>query len=131
MHHFGRLDEIWFIVSPQNPFKELKDLLSQEIRLNLVQKAIAYCDKFVASDIEFNMRIPSYTYDTMIRLAEIHPTYRFSIIMGGDTFQGIEKWKNYKELLNAFDIILYKQLHLAMIINQNHLVCHQPNLRRI
>ena len=78
------VDEVWFIVSPQNPFKQNKNLLHEFDRLDLVQQAIAEDFHFKVSDIEFNMNRPSYTIDTLAVLREKYD-HDFRLI-AGDTW---------------------------------------------
>lgn len=103
------VNQIWFVVSPQNPLKETSSLLNEKSRYYLTQLAIESEPKFKASNIEFGLPRPSYTIDTMMHLTEKYPQHEFSIIMGGDSFQNIPKWKNYKELLKQFKIIIYNR----------------------
>ena len=77
------LDQIWFVVSPQNPHKKSKNLLHEFDRLDLVERAIADNFAFKSCDIEFSLTKPSYTIDTLIYLTERHPTKEFSLILGG------------------------------------------------
>ena len=92
-------DEVWFVVSPHNPFKKKKSLLHEFDRYDMVQAAIESNSKFRVSDIEFKMPQPSYTVDTLTYLSEKHPTYKFSIIVGGDSLSHFHKWKNYEKIL--------------------------------
>jgi len=92
-------DEVWFVVSPQNPFKSSSTLLNENHRLELVKIAIEGETKIKASNVEFKMPKPSYTIDTLIYLSEKYSKNSFSIIMGSDGFQNIEKWKNYKQII--------------------------------
>ena len=101
------LDKIWLVVSPQNPFKEKQTLLNEYDRLHLLRLAIEGNDGLVASDIEFKLPKPSYTIDTLTHLKEKHPTYQFSLIMGGDNLASLHKWKNYELILNNHDIYVY------------------------
>ena len=103
------LDEVWFVVSPQNPFKNTASLLNEQHRLSLVKIAIDGEKKLKASNVEFKLPKPSYTADTLIYLAEKYPTKKFSIIMGSDGFQNIEKWKNYKYIINNYNIFIYQR----------------------
>jgi nicotinate-nucleotide adenylyltransferase len=103
------MDEIWFVVSPHNPFKESSSLLNENHRLHLVRLAIEHQPKFRASSIEFQLPRPSYTSDTMIHLTEKYPTHQFSIIVGGDSFQNIKKWKNADVLLKNYDLLVYER----------------------
>lgn len=104
------LDEVWFVVSPQNPFKEKSTLLSEFNRLHLVNLAIEGNDKLKASSIEFGMPKPSYTIDTVTYLEEKFPHHKFSLIMGSDNLKGITKWKNSELLLQKCEIYVYERL---------------------
>lgn len=104
------LDEVWFVVSPQNPFKEKSSLLSEFNRLHLVNLAIEGNDKLKASNIEFGMPKPSYTIDTVTYLEEKFPQHKFSLIMGSDNLKGISKWKNSELLIQKCDIYVYERL---------------------
>ena len=101
------LDEVWFVVSPQNPFKNAAGLLNEQHRLSLVKIAIEGEKKMKASNIEFKMPRPSYTIDTLISLEEKYPLHNFSIILGSDGYQNIEKWKNYKQIIINYNIYIY------------------------
>lgn len=103
------LDQIWFVVSPQNPLKPSSSLLNEYHRLFLVQTAIEGESRLKASDIEFKLPKPSYTVDTLTYLQEKYPSHQFSIIMGSDSFQNLPKWKNYTWLLQHFPIYVYKR----------------------
>lgn len=102
-------EKIWFIVSPQNPLKETKSLLNERQRLHLLNIAIGDNDHMKASDIEFNLPRPSYTAVTLAHLTEKHPNYEFVVIMGGDSFQNITRWKNYEYILANYPILLYNR----------------------
>ncbi len=102
-------DELWYIVSPHNPLKDKRELLEEAKRLSLIQQVIEGEKNMQVSDIEFSLPQPSYTIDTMQALRIAHPSHTFSIVMGGDSFANITKWKNYKELLKHYDIMLYQR----------------------
>jgi len=103
------IDEVWFVVSPQNPFKKPGALLNENHRLHLIQLAIEGEKKLRVSNIEFKLPRPSYTIDTLIYLKEKYPAYTFSIIIGSDGYQNIEKWKNAEVILNNYPILIYKR----------------------
>lgn len=103
------LDEIWMVVSPQNPHKSKKSLASEYDRLNLLLLAIDDHEYIKASDIEFKLPKPSYTIDTLTHLSEKHPNYTFSLIMGGDNLGSLHKWKNYELILKNHHIYVYKR----------------------
>lgn len=101
------LDEIWFVVSPQNPFKERPTLLNEYDRLHLVELAVEEDDRFRASNIEFSLPKPSYTIDTLTYLAEKYPNHQFALLMGSDNLNSFKKWKNYKAILKHYSIYIY------------------------
>lgn len=101
------LQQVWFIVSPQNPLKPKRTLLRDYDRLHLVQLAIGDNLLLRASDVEFNLPKPSYTIDTLTVLKEKYPDKEFVLIMGGDNLGTFHKWKNYELLLRDFEIYVY------------------------
>ncbi len=103
------VDQIWFIVSPQNPFKPSATLLNEYHRLHLAQLAVEGEKRLKVSDIEFNLPRPSYTVDTMTYLEEKYPGYQFSIILGGDSFQNLHKWKNAEILTQRYTFYVYRR----------------------
>ena len=103
------LDKVWFIVSPQNPFKKSASLLNEYDRLHLVQVAIEHNDRFRASDIEFSLPKPSYTVQTLAYLKEKYPSYLFSIIMGSDSYQNLPQWHNSAVITENYELIIYKR----------------------
>ena len=103
------INKIWFIVSPQNPFKESKTLLNEFDRLHLVRLATQDDNRIKCSDIEFNLPKPSYTSNTLAFLSEKYPEHQFSIIMGSDSYQNLDKWKNYETIINNYPVYVYKR----------------------
>jgi nicotinate-nucleotide adenylyltransferase len=104
-----QLDKIWFVVSPQNPFKQPQGLLNENDRLQLVRLAVQDDPRLKASDAEFKLSKPSYTANTLVHLAEKYPDYSFTIIAGSDSFQNMDKWKNADFILNNYPICVYKR----------------------
>ena len=101
------VQQVWFIVSPQNPFKKNKNLLHEFDRLDMVKAAVADDYAFRAVDIEFGMPKPSYTVDTLTLLQEKHPEKVFHLIIGEDNLASFPKWKNHKQILEHFNLIVY------------------------
>ncbi len=103
------LDQVWMVVSPQNPLKKKNTLAKDRDRLHLVNLAIG--DNFLlrSSDIEFSMPKPSYTIDTLTYLEEKYPDHQFVLIMGGDNLKTLHKWKNYEKLISDYEIYIYKR----------------------
>lgn len=108
------LDQVWFVVSPQNPFKSSHTLLNEYHRLHLVRLAIEDDKRFRASDIEFRLPKPSYTSDTLAYLSEEHPNHEFSIILGSDSLTNFEKWKNFSHILSRYRLWVYERPGFAV-----------------
>lgn len=103
------VQQVWFVVSPQNPFKNSSTLLNEYHRLHLVNLAIENDPKLKVSDIEFRLPKPSYTSDTLIHLKEKYPQHAFCVIMGSDSFQNLDKWKNSEILKRDYEFFIYKR----------------------
>jgi nicotinate-nucleotide adenylyltransferase len=103
------LDQVWFVVSPQNPLKPSGSLLNEYHRLHLAKLAVEGENTLKASDIEFKLPKPSYTSDTLAYLREKYPDHEFAIIMGSDSFENLPKWKNYLYILQNYPIYIYKR----------------------
>lgn len=103
------VDKVWFVVSPHNPLKEAHTLLNEYHRLHLVELAIEENTRFRASNVEFHLPKPSYTIDTLTYLTEKFPLEQFSVIMGSDSFQNIHRWKNYEQLVEDYEVIVYNR----------------------
>lgn len=100
-------EEVWMVVSPCNPLKEQADLLDEYLRLDMLMLAIKDYPAFKASDIEFTMPIPSYSIDTLTKLSEEFPDREFCLVIGSDNALVFDKWKNYRELLERYEILVY------------------------
>lgn len=103
------LDEVWFVVSPQNPLKTKSSLLNEYDRLHLVELAIDGDRRFRASNVEFSLPKPSYSVDTLAYLTDKHPAHKFSLIMGGDNLATLTKWKNYEAILKHYKVFVYSR----------------------
>jgi nicotinate-nucleotide adenylyltransferase len=106
---YTQLQQVWLVVSPQNPLKPSNSLLNEYHRLHLVQLAISNNNLLKVSDIEFKLPKPSYTINTLTYLQEKHPQHQFSIIVGSDSFKNIHHWKNGDVLLKNWNIIVYNR----------------------
>ncbi|WP_417430809.1 nicotinate (nicotinamide) nucleotide adenylyltransferase [Halpernia sp.] len=104
------MDELWFVVSPQNPFKEKKSLLKDYHRLDMVQIALKNYPKMRASNVEFSLPTPAYTIDTLTYLKEKYPKNSFSLIMGEDNLKSLPKWKNFEILIKNYQILIYPRI---------------------
>ena len=108
MIEFSELQQIWFVITPHNPFKKKKTLLDNYQRYELVCLGIENnFDKLRASNIEFNLPQPSYTIDTLTHLKEKYPKHEFSLIMGSDNLNNFHKWKNYEQILKHHHLYIY------------------------
>jgi nicotinate-nucleotide adenylyltransferase len=114
------VQEVWFIVSPQNPFKKNKGLLHEFDRIDMVRAAIADDYSLRALDIEFNMPKPSYTIDTLVRLHEKYPEHHFKLIIGEDNLGSFPRWKNHDQILNLYGLIVYPRPNAAESTLVNH-----------
>lgn len=103
----SEIDQLWFVVSPQNPFKKLNQLLDARLRIDMVNLCIGHDDRFRASDIELSLPVPSYTIDTLAILKEKYPKDDFTLLMGSDNLTHLHKWKNAEVLLTNHDIIVF------------------------
>ncbi len=111
------IEKVWFVVSPQNPFKTESTLLNEFHRLHLVRLATEDDTRIKASDIEFGLPKPSYTTATLTYLAEKHPEHEFCIIMGSDSFQNLHKWKNYEVIVKNYPVYVYTRPGFEAINN--------------
>ena len=107
MADFTELDQVWLVVTPQNPLKKKNTLLEDYHRLAMVEIAVEDNTKLTASNIEFKLPQPSYTSNTLAYLKEKHPKHEFSLIMGEDNLRTLHKWKNFDEILNNHMIYVY------------------------
>jgi nicotinate-nucleotide adenylyltransferase len=114
------LNEVWFVISPQNPLKQKKTLLDDHHRLALVNAAIEDNPKFRASNIEFGLPQPSYTINTLTVLSEKYPNRNFALVMGADNLQTIHKWKNYELILKDYRIFVYPRQDADGGFYRNH-----------
>ncbi|PWJ36064.1 nicotinate (nicotinamide) nucleotide adenylyltransferase [Sediminitomix flava] len=120
------VDQVWFVVSPQNPFKKKKSLAHEFDRLDMVRLAISDNPLFNVSDIEFRMPRPSFTVDTLTYLSEKYPSYDFKLIVGEDNLEHFPKWKNYETVLDEYGLLVYPRPNS----NASDLVKH-PNVKFI
>lgn len=104
------LDQVWFVVTPHNPFKKKSSLLDNHQRLEMVYRATKDYNKLKPSDIEFKLPQPNYTINTLAHIQEKHPEHDFCLIMGEDNLKSFHKWKNYELILQNHDIYVYPRI---------------------
>jgi nicotinate-nucleotide adenylyltransferase len=122
---FTHLDKIWFIVSPQNPFKANDTLLDERTRLEMLKLAINGDERFNASDFEFNLTRPSYTVNTLAELQKTHPNDTFIPIIGGDNLQSFHLWKDYETIIDNHEIYVYRRAGF----HENPLLANHPKIK--
>lgn len=121
------LDEVWLMVTPQNPLKNRRQLLNEYDRLEMVRLATENNDKLRASDFEFSLPRPSFTIDTLTHLKDRYPQHEFALIMGSDTVNSIPKWKNADLLQANYDIYAYPRPNAALTHKPQRLqICDTP-----
>jgi nicotinate-nucleotide adenylyltransferase len=120
------LDKVWFVVSPQNPFKQSKGLLHEFDRYDMVRVAIHDNYKLEVSDVEFNLPKPSYTIHTLVHLSEQHPTKDFKVIIGGDNLDSFTRWKNNERILEDYGLYVYPRPGMQLSGLKDH-----PNVKMV
>ena len=109
-NHFAEhsdLEEVWCVVTPQNPFKTKQSVLDNHQRLEIVYLATKEYPKIKPSDIEFQLPQPNYTVHSLAYLEEKYPKHEFALIMGEDNLASLPKWKNAEVLLDRYPIYVY------------------------
>ena len=114
------VDQVWFVITPESPFKKGKIITSQEHRLAMVNLAIEDYINFEASDIEFQLSHPQYTANTLRYLKNKHSEYNFLIIMGSDNYGSLlaDEWKDSEYILKNFKICVYQRTDETPVIGE-------------
>jgi nicotinate-nucleotide adenylyltransferase len=135
MVDYTDLDQVWLVVSPQNPLKNKASLLKDYHRLAIVRIAVEGNSKLKASDIEFGLPKPSYTSTTLAFIKEKYPNDTFSLIMGEDNLRTFHKWRNYEEIISNHHIYIYpralteqERLEQSDQINSTTIFDNHPNI---
>ncbi|MGL4993243.1 MAG: nicotinate (nicotinamide) nucleotide adenylyltransferase [Bacteroidales bacterium] len=123
---YAHLDEIWMMVSPHNPLKELSNLSSAEDRLEMLRIALMGDKKIKASDFELSLPQPSYTITTLERLSSLHKDCEFTLIIGGDNWSSFHKWKSWQKIVDNYNIIVYPRKDEAIVEQENVRVIKAP-----
>jgi len=114
------IEQVWFVVSPQNPFKKAKSLAHEFDRLDMVEAAIYDNPRLKATDIEFSMPKPSYTVDTLAYLSDKYPSHSFSLIIGEDNLKSFPKWKNHEIILAQYGLYVYPRPNTGVSQLKDH-----------
>ena len=107
MTELAGLDEVWLVVSPQNPLKERGDLLDDRLRLEMTRMALAPYPKLKASDFEFALPRPSYMWNTLQALSAAHPDREFTLLIGADNWEVFSRWYHYEDIIAHYPIAIY------------------------
>lgn len=103
-----KLDEVWYMVSPQNPWKrEADDLKPEQVRYEITEAALEGEEGLIASDYEFHLPRPSYTWNTLQNLKADFPDHRFTLIIGGDNWERFPNWAHAGEILQNYQIAVF------------------------
>jgi len=113
-------DQIWMVVSPNNPLKENSLLANENDRLNMVKLAIREIPCLHACDVEFSLQKPSYTIETLNCLEKQYPNHKFALILGADNLENFHQWKNYEEILHRYRIYVYPRNSKNMKLQIEH-----------
>jgi len=105
----GLVDEVWLVLTPQNPLKPKKSLLADHHRLAMLRLAIEDNVRLKACDIEFLLPAPHYTIHTLVHLDEKYPNYAFSLIVGTDNLASFHLWKNHETILEHYELIVFER----------------------
>ena len=124
------LQQVWFVVSPQNPFKKAKNLLNEYDRLRMVELAVEDNYDLRACNIEFSMPKPSYTADTLAYLGEKYPQHNFHLILGSDNLTHFHRWKNYQAIIDHHLLYVYPRPD-ASAPNINDEISTHPSLHHV
>jgi nicotinate-nucleotide adenylyltransferase len=116
-------DQIWFLITPQNPLKKKDDLMDQDLRLELLQKSVVGYSKFFVSTIEWEMPHPSYTINTLQKLRMLYPQNSFELIIGSDNWATFHRWKDYQLILKNFKTLIYPRR------GSDRIFINHPNVR--
>ena len=125
------VDEVWLMVSPQNPLKrDNSDLLDDNQRLEMALKALKDVEGVRACDYEFHLPKPSYTWNTLQHLSKDYPDNTFILLIGGDNWAHFERWRHWQDILRHHNIIVYPRDKHAGTIDVPLLDVSSTEIRR-
>ena len=125
---FSDLDEVWFVITPQSPFKQKASMLSDHHRLAIANIAVENYPKLKTSDIEFNLPQPNYTINTLAYIEEKFSNNQFCLIMGEDNLKGFHKWKNYETILQNYELYVYPRISEG---TTEHQFFNHPKIQKV
>ena len=106
------LDEVWVVLTPQNPFKKNNHLIEDNYRLEMANKIFNHLKNIKVSDIEFQLEKPNYTIDTINRLLGDYPKNQFTLLIGEDNLANFHQWKDYSKILDLVNIFVYPRIKM-------------------
>lgn len=109
----GLVDDLWFVVSPQNPLKQRADLMADDLRLSLVRLAVRGEEHIGASDVEFHLSKPSYMADTLLYIRRHFPAIEPVLIIGEDNWRDLRLWRRWQEIVENYEIVVYPRRDAA------------------
>lgn len=124
------LDEVWLIVSPQNPLKPATGLLDDRLRLRLVREALKGEDGLEASDYEYRLPRPSYTWTTLRHLSNDYPDREFVLLIGGDNWAHFEHWHRWKDILRHYRVAVYPRHDTTGTVDAHLIDISSTEIRR-
>jgi nicotinate-nucleotide adenylyltransferase len=119
MSAYCRLEEVWWVVTPQNPLKTSQELAPAMHRLEMSRLAVAGIPRFRVCGIEFTLPAPAYTIDTLHALRERYPQHEFCLIAGSDNWLQLPKWKGFEQLLEKVEWLVYPRFGYDLPENPN------------
>lgn len=125
----ARLDEVWLVLTPRNPFKQGEALASDAHRYAMLQLAVAGRSGLAASDVELGLPQPNYTVDTLELLAARHPEHQFALLMGEDNLAGFDRWRNPERILELAELVVYPRPDSGLDPGSSWL--QHPRVRRV
>jgi len=115
MRH-GVLDQLWLMVSPQNPLKQSHELADEVDRLRMTELVSRHIEGVITSAFEFQLPRPSYTIDTLNALQEKFPQHEFHLVIGADNWAEWERWRAHDEIVERFHVLVYPRLGHDVVI---------------
>jgi len=126
---FSDLDEVWFVITPQSPFKTKQSMLDDHHRYQMVYEAVQEYPKLKPSKIEFDLPQPNFTINTLAHLDEKYgEDHQFALIMGEDNLKSFHKWKNYETILELYVIYVYPRVSEGTV---NHQFKGHPKITKV
>ena len=101
------LDEVWFVVSPQNPLKHQAQLMDDQLRWKMVCEALKEEPHLKPCDVEMRLPTPSYMWLTLQHLEKICPQHRLVLLIGGDNWQHFHRWYRHEDIIERYPIVIY------------------------